>query len=364
MRREEHRESAGTAASASASQRLVAAAFELRLGRLLPLPAFANAAALTSASLLVYGLARWLWGPPLWHPSENAWGHLAADARDFAIAVLALGFLVGAVRYTFEQNGRDLARMANEGAIARPGGRFNTPLTRRRPLRRARRAGVLGALVGAVLLAVVDPYASAPGAWLPGRLAAQILQVVLFAALARAAWFTAESTRDFDRLIADAPELDLFRPESLHGFGRIGLRLAFIWIVGLSLFSLLSLFGGAPSSLVAFAPMVALIGGVALAALLVPVHALRGRIRERKRRELAWLHEELRRLHHDARAGVPTRNPGRIADLCALEERIRAVHDWPFELSTLVRFALYLLIPVGSWFAGALVERLVSAALD
>jgi len=31
--------------------------------------------------------------------------------------------------------------------------------------------------------------------------------------------------------------------------------------------------------------------------------------------------------------------------------------NWPFENSILVRFALYLLIPLGSWLGGAFVER-------
>jgi hypothetical protein len=339
-------------------------AFELRLSRLLPVPAFANGAALVFVTVAVYGLARWLWGPPLWLPGERAWGRLAPDARDFAVAALALGYLVGAVRYAFEENGKDLARIVSEGVIARPGDRRNTPLTRRRPLLRARWAGAAGALAGLILLAAVDLYAGAPGAWLPGRLAAQVLQVLLFAALARAIWFTVETTRDFDHLIQDAPDPDLLRLEPLHGFGRIGLRLALIWILGLTLFSLLSLFGGAPRSLVAFAPMMTLIAGVAVTALLLPVRALRRRIREGKSRELTWVRRELHLLHGEVRGGVGSAAPGRIADLCALEERIRAVGEWPFELSTLVRFAFYLLIPVGSWFAGALVERLVSVVLD
>jgi hypothetical protein len=339
-------------------------ALELRLSRLLPLPAFANAAVLALAALAAYALARWLWGPALWMPEESFGNRLAPDARDFAVAALALGFVIGAVRYAFEQNGRDLARIAGEGAISRPGGRRNTPLTRRRPLRRARAVGALGALAGAILLAVVDPYAGAPGVWLPGRAAAQVLQVLLFGALARAIWFTAEATRDFDGLIQATPEIDLLRLEPLFGFGRIGLRLAFIWIVGLTLFLLLSLFGGAWRSTLAFAPVMALIGGTAVAALLLPVRTLHRRIAASKSRELAWLRGELNRLYGEVRADLGSGVPGRIADLRVLEDRVRAVREWPFEPSTIVRFVFYLLIPVGSWFAGAFVERLVSAALD
>jgi hypothetical protein len=36
----------------------------------------------------------------------------------------------------------------------------------------------------------------------------------------------------------------------------------------------------------------------------------------------------------------------------------------PFDTPTLVRFALFLLIPLGSWLGGAVVERVVDLVLD
>ena len=49
--------------------------------------------------------------------------------------------------------------------------------------------------------------------------------------------------------------------------------------------------------------------------------------------------------------------------LVAYEARLEAVREWPFDNSTLRRFALFLLIPLASWVGGALVERVVNAAL-
>jgi len=40
------------------------------------------------------------------------------------------------------------------------------------------------------------------------------------------------------------------------------------------------------------------------------------------------------------------------------------VREWPFDASTLVRFGLYLLIPLGSWAGGAFVERVIDALLE
>ncbi len=40
------------------------------------------------------------------------------------------------------------------------------------------------------------------------------------------------------------------------------------------------------------------------------------------------------------------------------------MREWPFDTSTFLRFALYLLIPMGSWFGGAVVERLLREMID
>ena len=53
-----------------------------------------------------------------------------------------------------------------------------------------------------------------------------------------------------------------------------------------------------------------------------------------------------------------------LADLIAYETRIENVREWPFDAPTMLRFALYLAIPLGSWLGGAFVERLLGAALD
>jgi hypothetical protein len=52
-----------------------------------------------------------------------------------------------------------------------------------------------------------------------------------------------------------------------------------------------------------------------------------------------------------------------MAALLAYEARIEAVREWPIDTATLRRFGLFLLIPMASWIGGALVERLVDAAL-
>jgi hypothetical protein len=49
-----------------------------------------------------------------------------------------------------------------------------------------------------------------------------------------------------------------------------------------------------------------------------------------------------------------------LADLIAYRGLIDAVHEWPYDTSTLRRFALYMFIPLLSWAAAAIVERVIN----
>jgi hypothetical protein len=48
----------------------------------------------------------------------------------------------------------------------------------------------------------------------------------------------------------------------------------------------------------------------------------------------------------------------------AYPDRVEAMREWPFDSSTLLRFGLYLFIPVASMVGGALVERVLDLVLD
>ena len=77
-----------------------------------------------------------------------------------------------------------------------------------------------------------------------------------------------------------------------------------------------------------------------------------------KRAELDRCTEEVRALR-DGRPGA-----GRsLADLLAWRAYVASVPEWPFDAPTRLRFALYLVIPLGSWLGGALVEKLVDRLL-
>jgi hypothetical protein len=105
---------------------------------------------------------------------------------------------------------------------------------------------------------------------------------------------------------------------------------------------------------------------VAMVAFVFPVRGLRRQIRARKAEELARVREE---IHRDrelvAKLGAESIEAGgRLPGLLAYVNQVESVREWPFDAPTLTRFFLYVAIPLGSWVGGALVERLLGAALD
>jgi hypothetical protein len=174
----------------------------------------------------------------------------------------------------------------------------------------------------------------------------------------------AESQR-LSRLAARLPAIDLFDLRPLVCFARQGLSNALLNVGFVSILALYLFESG-------FGVMFVLLGvmnlGVSGAGLLLPVRGVHLRIRAAKSAELDWCRERLREVRTQL-AVPPAPRPGsgateaRLADLLAYRAFVEAVREWPFDASTLVRFGLYLLIPLGSWAGGALVERLIDALL-
>jgi len=93
--------------------------------------------------------------------------------------------------------------------------------------------------------------------------------------------------------------------------------------------------------------------------LVLPLLGVRSVIRAERERELAWCDAELRSARDALKSGVEPAGAGRFAEVSAYRSRIEQVSDWPLDAPSFVRFALYLLLPLGSWIGGALVERVV-----
>ncbi len=166
------------------------------------------------------------------------------------------------------------------------------------------------------------------------------------------------------RVQRELVQIDLMDLSPLVPFARRSLRSLLFWLIGSSIGILVMVVGGelGASALVVLATVL-----VAMISLFFPVRGLYHRIREAKRRELELVNERVRRERArilesegpDAEAAA-----GTLPGLLAYKQFVESVREWPFDSSTLLRFALYLGLPIGSWLGGALVERLLDLVLD
>ena len=100
--------------------------------------------------------------------------------------------------------------------------------------------------------------------------------------------------------------------------------------------------------------------GIAIGLLLalLPLHRL---IRDAKRSELDWCRDALIRERTKLREGGAQRS--RSDEIVTYRDVVEGVSTWPADSPIFVRFSLYLLIPLGSWAGGAMVERVIDSLL-
>jgi hypothetical protein len=156
-------------------------------------------------------------------------------------------------------------------------------------------------------------------------------------------------------------EVDLLDPGAFSPFAAVGLMNAGFWLIGSAISSLLV---ASTATIWIVAAVIVVTTAFGFAGLIVPSRGLHTRIQERKREELAQIRDAIANervvLFSEAeRSHIPPK----MHAMLAYEARIESVREWPFDTSTLSRFALFLLIPLASWIGGALVERAVDAAL-
>ncbi len=228
---------------------------------------------------------------------------------------------------------------------------------------RSRRADAIAAALGAVaglainemgaLLAPLDWTVP----WVGLRWWSAALNALLFASmalLARWSFVQIGALRAIGRRIP----VSLLDQRPLAPFVRAGLRAAIAWLIGSSLASTLVLDVIAPS--IVFAVMAGTMA-IGIAALLLPSAGLNERLRAEKARELAWVRGEIATARAAlGRSDAASREEAaRLPALLAWETRVDDASTWPFDVPTLLRFALLLLVPLGSWLGGALVEWVV-----
>ena len=88
---------------------------------------------------------------------------------------------------------------------------------------------------------------------------------------------------------------------------------------------------------------------------MLPLSGIRKKIRAAKDRELDWCRRTLKIARDEMKSGAGEQQS--IAEIVAYRSMIEKIRNWPFDNPTLVRFTLYIMIPLVSWLGGAFVER-------
>jgi hypothetical protein len=288
------------------------------------------------------------------------------DARGAIWVVLLVAFLPTARRYLArgaKRNFEDLRPVLAEGP--------ETSDSHRQSLqaldpRTHRLAGSLGLLVFPLAALSIDRDPSLywqAGYWRPEAIWLWTLGLVGCWHLGGFIYALLGYSLRFSALAQRLGPLDLLDLRPLAPFGRQGLRSVLLVVIALSISAI-------NATDRAFAAQIIGVGAVALGAgtlaLLLPARGVRVRIRDAKQAELGRIHAAIR---GDSSALADSLIAARaetveLADLLAYRAQVQSAHEWPFDTPTLVRFSLYLAIPLGSWLGGALVERLLGAALD
>jgi hypothetical protein len=308
------------------------------------------------------GFGEWLWGRP---GDEPVWQD--EGTRALAFLSLLIGSALASAHYEAMGALRDLAQLrpvlgctpAQFESLSEEASRV--PTRRRRLAGAAGIAGAAGAIVGG------NPDVASMAIWLDHDLVTfAVVGALVGWLLATGAAARSQQDRAFDRALGLLPRIDLFDLDALGPFARRGLRRALGLAITVSLFAMALVEVARFGRIMPVLAIVLVPWTLATLSFLRPVLGVRRRIREEKRSVLARTRAEIRDAEAALRstpaaAGAP---PGSLADLVAYHDFVDALPEWPFDSPTLARFVLYLAIPLGSWVGGAMVERLLSAALD
>jgi hypothetical protein len=236
------------------------------------------------------------------------------------------------------------------------------------PVGRRRLFAAGGVLLGALITRQASQDALVP--WLRGEGSLHLaawdvaFNIGVCLVFARGFYLTFHLHRTCAGIGTEAMRIDLVDPSARRLFTRLGLRGATLWVVAGSLAALLFLNWG--FSVITSVGVVGTLGAGTMA-LLLPLRGVHVKIRATKRAELARVDEAVRRDREavlDPSAPRGAEAAARLPALLAWRAHVVAIPEWPFDVPTLVRVGLLLLLALGSWLGGAMVERLLGVVLD
>jgi hypothetical protein len=305
-----------------------------------------------------------------WHNATGSWSGLEVDGEPFwrtpwrleIVFAVILGYvfvcggwIVRCVRRDLDALAPVLAIEPSELAAERAGIGLFSPSA-------LLAAGVAGLAAGVAVNSLVNAILPPGHPALEDRLWRFVRDVAIWTLAMRLIVMVIETSLRVSRLSERAARIDLLDLRGLAPLAHIGLRSALAFAFAASMIASMSADERTiPVTLVTMA----IVGAVGAFTVLLPVRGAHRAIRAAKNAELLAVRAAIARARNAAIAGgrEAAENAMRLSGLLAYEARIAGVGEWPFDVGTFVRFALFLALPLGSWIAGALVEWVVSRVL-
>ena len=335
--------------------------WSLRLFDRIPLPAFWAGVALGLAAFGLFLLYTAVLGEGAGRLAGVSfeWGALAEAIQDgllgFSVAVTAAS--MRAAREEIEAVRPALAGRLGDGAdLARAVLRYPR---------------VLLAAIGACGVLSSFPTVLSSDMWIGGRQPGWTHPTVVWLFLRNAVtwWLVLRGMalelitgRRFSELARSIEIADPFERAPFAPFARRALRNVLLWML-LAAWLALTYVGPGWAIGTLMALGLTTVAAFACAAFVLPLLGPHAKLRAAKQAELAKLRAAIRATRDAALAPTATERPGRLADLVAYEARVAAAGEWPIETSTLLRFALYLALGLGSWVGAGLVQHAVERVL-
>ena len=225
-------------------------------------------------------------------------------------------------------------------------------------IRQTMRSWIVAALVGLGIAAAIGFYRFGRPTG-PGPSIVMAMGMLQWLIGASASWILLSIALVFRWVGAHLPRIDLFQLEGLAPFQHLGLSLSLLLF---GLFAIRFVLAARPGNVgyLAITSAVAMMLGTAL--LLLPLWGVHRRIAAEKQRELAAVRKSIADEWARDRPG-PTNVSRDLLDLLEYKARVESVPDWPLDVPAVLRFSLYLTIPVLGWVGGAAMERLFDAVV-
>jgi hypothetical protein len=328
-------------------------------------------------ALRLHPLASWIVATLLyllfctaWHNAAGTWRGLEVGGRPFwqtpwrleIVFAVIFGYVVACGRWIVSAVRRDfdaLAPALTIGPSELAAQRARIGLFSRSSLLLACAGGVaVGVGINLLVNSILPPGHAA----LEVRYWRLVRDVLVWVLSIRLILVVIGSSQRASQLSERVARIDLLDLRGLAPLARIGLRSALAFALAASLIA-----GMADDELTLPVTLLsmAVVGALGALAVLLPVRGAHRAIRAAKNAELIAVRSAIASARSQALLGGTEAAEAsmRLSGLLAFEARIAGVVEWPFNVGTFVRFALFLALPLGSWIAGALVEWMVSRVL-